>query len=161
MSEDLDKRSEVPASNGIDPGRTVGPGGAIVLALAWSMIIIAQLTPSLAVCGASSVEWLDTSMPARAGWFGPVTGVFGWYANLTFLALSFTIARGRRPQTWIALLQIALTVSALLPMRLPVGNELLPLPVCGRGVGFWLWLGAQLSLAGFAIVRARGGIPKG
>ena len=114
--------------------------------LASALVALAQLVPALGTCASADGSWLSNSLIAFSGWAAVTCGVFAWYANPLFAICAISLMRGREPSSWLWATQLALALSALLPMKLPVGEELEPMLVCNHGPGFWLWLAGQLTL---------------
>lgn len=86
------------------------------------------------------------------GPLGVLTGQFGWFANLGFLA-SFGLSLGARPPTWLdltaAVLTLAAAVDALFWRKLYYDSG--SVPIQAFGPGYYLWLTSIVVMAGWMI----------
>lgn len=84
-----------------------------------------------------------------SGWLGPLTGQFGWFANITFLVTigrRFASVTGGRFDVVLALVSLACAGNALLwrAMYDDVGST----PIISFSAGFYAW---QVAIVGSAV----------
>lgn len=101
-------------------------------------------------------HWFKNENVLFWGWTALLVGQIGWYANVPCAINAASIVRNKKPRPAYLVAQVVLLLIAivtLLPsfgMELP-HNEAWSEPVCRLGLGFWMWVCAQVSIASAAI----------
>jgi hypothetical protein len=143
-------------------GRLVSIGFGILALLCFGMACVAP--HAIGTCPGSKssfdvhpayVHWFDGSTIVLFGWLGGIFAQFGWYANLTAVALLFgAIVRRRRFPIAVLVAHTILVAFAVAPIPL-AHSEAGAEPVClgGYGAGFAFWLGWVLFAALAAVAH--------
>jgi hypothetical protein len=99
-------------------------------------------------------RWEYGFAPLLFGWIGIPHGIYAWCGNIPLAACLVYLVQGRATPLWLPVVGGLVALTGLGPMW--IGGR-----ICGRDVGFWLWLGAfavavLASLAAVAIgLRSR------
>ena len=111
---------------------------------AFILFVAAALTPAFYVCvsdDSQRAHGIAGLVPLLLGWLGPTEGVFSWYANPFLIAAIIFLRRNRTPPLWMSAPGLLLVLTAFVPFSFPINEAGPAWPVCGLGIGYFLWLG--------------------
>ena len=109
---------------------------AIISATLW---VGSLFFPAVATCSQGIPVWVSGMSILGSGWWGIMSGTFGWCANIIIIIAFIKAVFGKPLRILLVLLACFVASTALLPFNIYSNQSGLE-PVCMRGIGFWMWL---------------------
>ena len=130
----------------------------VMLVVVSLLIFVTALSfPAVGTCiNGYGPHWFENGNILFWGWAALLVGQIGWYANIPYVINAASITRNKNPRPAHLVAQIVLLLIAILTLLPSFGmelphNEAWSEPLCSLGPGFWMWVGAQASIAVAAI----------
>lgn len=128
-----------------------------LIRVAWVFISVvafggALSFPAVGTCiNGYGPHWFKNENVLIWGWTALLIGQIGWYANIPFAINSVNLVRNKRSHAGYLIAQFVLLLTAMVTLHPTFGmqlphNEAWSEPVCALGLGFWMWVGAHVSI---------------